>query len=167
MKKFLTFFMSAIMAFTIVSVPFVSAQAVDLENFPPENIISETTEYLQDGTSVTIIVVDHSIPQTRGTTFTKTGSKYYIARNKNGVELWRFTVHGTFSVNSGVSATCTANSYSIKITEDAWQNESASTKRSGNQAIGDATFIKKLLFITTERKSCHVVLSCDKNGNLS
>ena len=104
---------------------------------------------------------------TRATTYTKTGSKYYILRNKNGAELWRFTVHGTFSVNSGVSSTCTGVSHSISITEDAWQNESASTSRSGNQAIGDATFIKKLLFITVETKGCHVVLTCDSNGNLS
>lgn len=166
MKKLFALIMSVMMLMTVFSVFTVSANT-EQDNTIKGNIISETTEYFSDGSSATVIVTDESGVLTRATTYTKTGSKYYILRNKNGAELWRFTVHGTFSVNPGVSSTCTGVSHSISITEDAWQNKSASTSRSGNQAIGDATFIKKLLFITTETKSCHVILTCDANGKLS
>lgn len=131
-----------------------------------QNVISETIEYFEDGSYMTITVTE-DIPATRGTLSSKSGSKDYVLTNKYGNELWRFTVHGTFSLNSGVSATCTAASYSISIANDAWENESASAYCSGNQAIGDATFIKKLLSITVESKSCHVILTCDSEGNLS
>lgn len=132
------------------------------------NIVSQSMEMLTDGNYAEIIVTDNSPAiTTHATTTTKTGSKAYVLRNKDGKELWRFTVHGTFSVTSGVKATCTNVTYSIKITDTAWEKESASVSKSGSQALGDATFIRKLLFITVETKSCHVVLNCDKNGNLS
>ena len=38
---------------------------------------------------------------------------------------------------------------------------------SGNQAIADAEFYRKLLGIKVEIKFCHIVLTCDANGNLS
>lgn len=167
MKKFVVFLMSLVMFTTISSTSRITAHAAAIEASTSEIIVSETTEYYDDGTYATVIVSEETSPTTRATAYTKTGNKAYVLYNKNREELWRFTVHGTFSVNSGVSSTCTAVSHSISITENAWQNESASTSRSGNQAIGDATFIKKLLFITVETKGCHVVLTCDKNGNLS
>lgn len=166
MKKLFALLMSAIMLVPIFDGLSFSANA-ETDNAINGNVISESTEYFLDGSSATIIVTEETDLLTRAATYTKTGSKYYILRNKDGNELWRFTVHGTFSVNPGVSSTCTAVSHSISITEDAWQNDTASSYRSGNQAIGDATFIRKLLFITVETRSCHVVLNCDANGNLS
>ncbi len=165
MKKLFTLFMTAVMLAAVFAFSVCADTNAD-EAFEGK-IVSETTEYFADGSSATVIVTDESGLLTRASSYTKTGSKYYVLRNKDGDELWRFTVRGTFSVNSGKSSTCTAASYNISITDDAWENESASTRRSGNQAVGDATFIKKLLFITTETKSCHVVLTCDTNGKLS
>ena len=75
-------------------------------------IVNETIEYLPDGSSIVITVIDETSIMPLATTFTKTGSKVYSARNPDGVIMWQFTVHGTFSVNSGVSATCTAASHS-------------------------------------------------------
>lgn len=167
MKKFISIFFSTLMFFAFISIPYASAHTEAIENSLSEVIVSETTEYFKDGSSITTIITKQITPTPFGSTYTTSGSKAYIARNKDLEELWRFTVHGTFSVNSGVSSTCTAASYSISISNDAWENESASAYRSGNQAIGDATFIRKLLLITVERRSCHVVLTCDKNGNLS
>lgn len=130
-------------------------------------VVSETVEYFSDGSSCVTTVIDETPITPYATTFTKTGSKVYTLRNKNGDILWKFTVKGTFSVNSGVSATCTASSYSINIVDTAWENESASASRSGNKAIGKATFVRKVLFVTIESKSCTVTLTCDSNGNLS
>lgn len=167
MKKFLSFLLSTLMIFAFLSIPVITANAETIANSSSEIIISESTEIFSDGSSITTIITKQLTPNPFGTTYTTSGSKSCIARNKENVEMWRFTVHGTFSVNSGVSSSCTGVTYSYSISEDVWENESASCYRSGNQAIGDATFIRKLLLITVERRSCHVVLTCDKNGNLS
>ena len=131
-----------------------------------EQVISEAIEYFEDGSSIVITVIEES-PIIRGTSYNKSGSKRCIMKNNSGNEICSFTIHGTFSVNSGSSVTCTATSCSFSITDDAWENDSTSSYCSGNQAIGDATFIRKLLSITIDSKNCHVVLSCDNEGNLS
>lgn len=46
-------------------------------------------------------------------------------------------------------------------------NVNAGNNISCGGSIGDGTFEHKVLFIVTETKSCHVVLTCDVNGNLS
>ena len=131
-------------------------------------VVSENIEYFPDGTSVTITVMEekNSFP-TRATSYTKSGAKNYTAKDSNGNIQWKFTVKGTFTVNTGVSATCTSTSYSTSNLASGWELDSASTYASSNKAIGDATFKHKTLFITTDTKSCHVVLTCDANGNLS
>lgn len=131
-----------------------------------EQVISEAIEYFEDGSSIVITVIEES-PIIRGTSYNESGSKRCIMKNNSGNEICSFTIHGTFSVNSGSSVTCTATSCSFSITDDAWENDSTSSYCSGNQAIGDATFIRKLLSITIDSKNCHVVLSCDNEGNLS
>lgn len=167
MKKLFTILLTTILALTAVlpgSLVSVYAAADDAAS---QKIVSETTEYFEDGSYITVIVTEASGSKTRATTYTQLGSKAYIGYNKDKEEMWRFTIHGTFSVNEGVSATCTAVYYTINITNDAWENKSASVSRSDNQAIGDATFIRKLLGITVETRDCHVVLTCDEYGNLS
>ena len=167
MRNILTSFVAITIMFTVLYSTILHTQAANTYKHDSTNIVRQTIEYFEDGSYITIIVTENISNITRATAYTKTGSKHYVMQNKDGDELWRFTVNGTFSVNSGVSATCTKSTYSIKITEDAWQNDSASASKSGNQATGTATFIKKLLFITTDTRECSVVLSCDKNGNLS
>lgn len=132
-----------------------------------EKIIFETTKYFDDGCSLLIILTEETTALMRTSTYSKSGSKHYVFYNEDKVELWRFSVHGTFKIDPGISSTCTADSYSINISDDTWQNESVSTYKSGNQAIGDAIFIQKYLFITISTQNCHVVLTCDINGNLS
>ena len=165
MKKHLALFI----AFTILTISLsrapISAYA-ETNDAVHEKILCETTEYFEDGSSATIIVTEESSAPTRSASYSRSGSKYYIFYDQNKKELWRFTVYGTFTVNSGVSATCTESSYSITIYDDTWENESASVYHSGNQAIGHAVFIKKYLFFTVDTQNCNVVLTCDANGNL-
>lgn len=167
MKKLITFLLTAIFALT-TALPgnILTAQAAAEETLLSETV-SETIEYFEDGSYVVVTVTRPSGRTARATTYQMSGSKAYIDYNQNGEELWRFTVNGTFTVNEGVSATCTAATYTISITNTAWSNKSASAYASGNQAIGDATFIRKLLGITVETRDCHVVLTCDEYGNLS
>lgn len=166
MKKLLTLLMTAVLLSAGISAAPLSARAA-IDKTAYEKIISETTEYLEDGSSVTIIVAEESTALTRASVYSKSGSKHYVYTDKDNNELWRFSVHGTFTVNSGISATCTEDSYDFDIFDDAWHNESASSSHSENQARGDAVFIEKILFITTYTKHCDVILSCDSNGNLS
>lgn len=123
-------------------------------------IISQTTEYYEDGTYAVITVVETE-PVTRAST--KGGEKTHTEYNPDGSVAWEFTVYGTFSVDIGTSVTCTNSSYSVNIVSSEWRRVSSIAKRSGNQAIGDASFING----SGETRSCHVVLSCDKYGNLS
>jgi hypothetical protein len=166
MKKFLTLLMTTAMLTVGFASTSLSACAA-AGNIAHEKIINETTEYFEDGSSVTIIVTEESTSPTRTSAYSKSGSKHYIFLSEDKVELWRFTVHGTFMVNPGISAPCTDDSYDIDISDEAWQNESALTYHSGNQAIGEAVFIEKFLFITIDTINCNVVLSCDSNGNLA
>lgn len=148
-----------------------TAQAKEVNpNTESQKIISEetinTAEY-----NITISVFE-DINNTNGitplaSTYEKSGKKTYTAKNNDGDTLFSFTVHGTFSVQSGVSASCTKASYSYSITDNIWELKSASASRSGNKAVGDAEFIKKILFITVDSLEPHIVLTCDSNGKLS
>ncbi len=164
MKKLGLMFLSIALLLSFCALPFgVNAQTA--EN--TERIISETVEMLEDGYYVKTIVAEEIPAMAPRATTTKSGSKAFVLYSNSDEELARFTLKGTFSVNSGVSATCTASSYTTSISNNSWSVKSASATKSGNQAIGDVTFVKKVLFITTSTKEAHVVLTCDKNGNLS
>lgn len=165
MKKIVTFLLTLLTLIVMIPDASLTSYAKYDERIN-EKIVSESTEYFKDGSSMTITVIEE-VPITRGTPYSKSGSKRCVMTNKSGSEICSFTVHGTFSINPGISSACTNASYSISITESGWENESASASCSGNQAIGDATFIKKLLSITVDSKSCHVTLTCDDEGTLS
>lgn len=135
-----------------------------------QKIVSQETINV-DGYEITVSVFEeidnpNSIAPF-ATTYEKSGKKSYTAKNSDGETLFSFTVHGTFSVNSGVSATCTKSSYSYSVSSSAWELKSASSSRSGNKAIGDGEFIKKILFVKVDTLNAHVVLTCDNNGQLS
>lgn len=159
--------------FTLLGVllPLFSIEAAAASNtiLQNETIISSETIQNEDGTSVTIIlsekIISTDVASANG--YNKSGSKSYICRDKKGNELWRFTVRGLFSIANGKSTVCIDSSYTINITSSSWENSSASSYCSGNQAIGDATFKEKVLFVTMDTRDCHVILSCDKSENLS
>ena len=100
MKKLFALLMSAIMLVPIFDGLSFSANA-ETDNAINGNVISESTEYFLDGSSATIIVTEETDLLTRAATYTKTGSKYYILRNKDGNELWRFTVQCRLRVPAG------------------------------------------------------------------
>ena len=165
MRKLFSLIIASAMLIAVLSNTQLSVCAMTYDT-TYEKIISETTNYFEDGSFITILVSEGPITLSRTAMYSKSGSKHFVFYDKDKVELWRFTVHGTFTVNPNISATCIEDSYDI-ISDSAWQNESVSTYHSGNQAIGDAVFIEKYLFITIDTVNCNVVLSCDNNGNLS
>lgn len=123
-----------------------------------------TTEilYLDDGSYITI-----ELKQTESrASGTKTASKTYTHYSNSGSENWRAVLRGTFSY-TGSSATCTAASCDVTITDADWYVVSKTATKNGNSATGELTMGRKFLGITIDKETVSMRLSCDANGNLS
>lgn len=160
MKRSICLFLSILL--TLSTLPFPTSA----ESYAETVLVSKTTEFLADGSYVLIAIYENSV-QTRSSTYKKYGSKAYTFYNASGEALWKYTVDGVFTVNIGVSAVCTTSVHNYEIYNSNWSCSSANSYASGNQAISNGEFVKKLLGITVERESFQVVLTCDSNGNLS
>ena len=123
-------------------------------------------EYFADG-SYLITTVTQEPVLTRAASNTVKGNKNHTYYNSNGGVDWVFTVTGTFSVVSGVSATCTAVSHSTDIRASKWKLASASSWKSGNQALGKVTMKQTMLGLTIQTIERTVTLTCDNYGNLT
>ncbi len=153
MKKYIALFLTLVLCLAFVP----AALAAE----PAYKIVSESTEILPDGTVVTV-VVSEQIVQTRGRVYSKVGRKDYIY----GTE-WTFTVYGTFSINEGVSATCTADSYGVSIGNAEWAKQSASSGHSGNSAYASGTMTRYVQGHAVQNIYPSVSVSCDANGTIS
>lgn len=129
-------------------------------------LVSESVQPLSDGSYILTAVYEEAV-RARAASYSKNGSKQSTYYNASGNALWKFTVEGIFTVNPGVSSVCTSATYSYDIYNTNWIYNRATSYYTGNQAIGEAEFIRKLLGITVERETCTLTLTCDKNGNLS
>lgn len=118
--------------------------------------------YEDDG-SYTVESIAYLNSRTSGT---KSGSKNKRYYDDNGTLQWTVTVTGTFCCN-GSSATCTASSCSVSISNSEWYTISKNASKSGNSATGTVTMGRKILGVTTKQVSSSVTLTCDANGNLS
>ena len=95
-----------------------------------------------------------------------TGHVIYEYANSNGVVLWTATLTGTFTYN-GTTAYCTAASCVTSVQQGNWHETYNHAYPSGNTAQADITMVRKVLFVTVQTETAHLVLSCDANGNLS
>lgn len=166
MKKFLSLILTAIVLISLFS--FNTSAAVNNEQSKNEVIVSEVIEYFADGSSVTTTITQqiHDV-ETFATTKTVSGSKTRTLKDADGNILYKFKINGTFSVNIGVSATCTAVSCSASDFNYGWELDSYTTSKSGNTAYATGIFKKKTLLITTQTVEIPISLSCDANGTLS
>ena len=158
MKKLLSIILTTILLISLFSIT-TYAQS-------PEIIISETTEYFEDGSSVTTTITQIETNYLTRATKTITGSKTKNVKNGDGDVLYKFKVTGTFTVNEGVSATCTAVSCSASNLASGWSLDSSTKSKSGNKATATGVFKYTVLFISTTQETT-ATLTCDKNGNLS
>ncbi len=122
----------------------------------------ERSVYFEDGSYITVTL---SEVQTRASG-TKSGSKTYRSYTSDGTEEWRAVLTGTFTY-TGSSATCTASSCNITISNTAWYVVSKTATKSSNTAKASITMGRKLLGVTIEKKSADLSLSCSANGTLS
>ena len=109
------------------------------------------------------VTVPKIINSQRGTI---TGQKAYRYRDSDGVVQWTATLTGTFTYN-GSTATCTAASCVTSVQSGNWHETYNHAYPSGNTAQADITMVRKVLFVTVQTETAHLVLTCDANGNLS
>ena len=152
----------AFLVFSLLFTSFFSAYATEESPI----LVSETIEQVGDGLYMTISVYEFHV-NARSSTFEKIGNKEYVLRDQNGNALWTYTVRGIFTVKQGESAVCTASVGYYEIHNSAWYFNGANAYPSGNKAVADAEFYKKKLGVKIETEFCHVILTCDINGNLS
>lgn len=153
MKKIIQFVVTVLLIATMLPVCcFAKSAPIDMAE-----II-----YLNDGSYITVELVQ---TETR-VSGTKTGSKTYTHYSNSGNENWRAVLRGTFSY-TGSSATCTAASCDVTITDTDWYVVAKSATKSGNSAIGELAMGRKFLGITVDKETIGMQLSCDANGNLS
>lgn len=134
-----------------------------------EVVVSENTEYFEDGSSITTTItqiVSNSKNLARATR-NVTGSKTKTVKNSSGDVLFKFKITGTFTVNEGVSATCTAVSCSASDLASGWSLDSYSTSKSGNTATATGNFKHKVLGITNVTQQVTNTLTCSTTGTLS
>lgn len=134
----------------------------------PVNVIAAPNQdtheviYFEDGSYITITLTETG-SRASGT---KTGSKTYNYADENGNVAWKAVLTGTFTY-TGSSATCTASSCNVTISNSAWYVVSKTATKSGNKALSDLTMGRKLLGITISKKSVSMQLACSANGTLS
>ena len=152
MKKLLAFVLTTILLTSV----FVSAiyAANNADSIYSENKTTSYTEYYEDG-SYTVTTITQS-PKARSSSYTLVGSRIVDLYNNKDELQWRYTLHGTFYVVEGVSATCTESTYSSEIFDNAWSLTAHSNDYSNNIAHGTATYKKKVLFITTNTHDVNV-----------
>ncbi|MGI6265014.1 MAG: hypothetical protein ACOYJY_06075 [Acutalibacteraceae bacterium] len=169
MKKWLSLTLACLLLGCMITS--VAAESLEPASNVIEVVISETTEYLEDGSSITITVTEERPLVPSGASVNgvskKSGSKTYTKKNLGGDVLWKFKVNGTFSVNMGVSAICISASHSSTIVNTDWSCTSASSAPSANKAVGNAAFVCTIWGIPVETVPCSVTLTCDKNGMLT
>lgn len=175
MKKYLLLTICSLIILLSVGVV-TPTNAEAASHIEKAQLVSECINILDDG-SFFHITITESLPETAScfsqsmlstrSTQTKSGSKTVAYYNSDNEVVWEFTLYGTFQYIPGSSAGCVSSSYSINIYDSNWENTYASASKSGNQAIGDATFKEKILFVTTQARNVHVTLSCNAYGTLS
>ena len=158
MKKTISIILTAIILVSLFSLTAYAQSS--------ETVISETTEYFEDGSSVTTTVTQITSNDLTRATKTITGSKTKTVKNSDGDVLYKFKVTGTFTVNEGVSSTCTAVSCSASNLASGWSLVSSTKSKSGNKATATGVFEYTVLFISKTQETT-ATLTCDKNGNLS
>lgn len=121
--------------------------------------------YYPDGSYVvTTLHIEPSASRSSSKTAAKTATGY----SADGTKLYTITVNGTFSINSGVSVSCTSVSYSKSILSNTWNLISASTSRN-NSSTSKASATATGYFKGTggETRTLSPTVYCDKNGNIS
>ena len=183
MKKGLKFKKSILAAFLAsgicLALPFsVSAATIESESIVVEAtgsvLLDESVEYFSDGSSITTRLYEHTdfnqianYNTLRAASYSKEGLKTVTYKDTSGKTVWDYTVRGKFTINTGVSATCTAVAATPQIYDSTWSVSSNKPSRSGNTAKGVVVMQKKSAGAVVKEVTKTVTVKCDANGVIS
>lgn len=162
MKKLI----SLLLVFCLFGTMSISVSAINKGN---AIVIGEYEKiYLEDGSYIIITTtqVDVNNGLSRSAT---TYSKTKTATNYDSDDqiVWQYVLSCTFSVNQGVSATCTSATYTYDIYNTSWSFSDGNSYASGNTGYGEGLFRRKVLFVTVSNVTIDLKLTCDIYGNIS
>lgn len=128
----------------------------------------DTDDYMEsaEGYDCTIIIEDVFVSEESNSRLMTVSKQKVYQYSYQGNLLWKVVLNGTFQYN-GVFATCIGSDCTTTVYASGWSCSSKSSSESGNEAIADATMVKKVLGVVTETRYVHLTLTCDPNGNVS
>lgn len=155
MKKIKKIFLSFIVAILFMTQPFqVMAES--------NNTFQATREYLDDGSFFEILIESNENQRSS----IKNASKTFTFKNANEEPLWYAKVTANFYYDGNTSS-CTSSSASGGSYVSEWKILSKSSSRTGNVASATVTAGAYMGGLYVDSLTVKVLLSCDKNGNLS
>ncbi len=179
-RKFKKSILAALLASGIcLALPFsVSATTIESESIVVEAtgsvLLDESVEYFSDGSSITTRLYEHTdfnqianYNTLRAASYSKEGFKTVTYQDNTGKTLWNYKVAAKFTVNPGVSATCTAVGATPTIYDSTWSVFSSKPSRSGNTAKGVIVMQKKSAGAVVKEVTKTVTVKCDANGVIS
>ncbi len=122
----------------------------------------ESTLFFSDGSQIKITTCCINAK----TANQKVGSRAYEYIDAAGETQWIATLSGYFTYD-GTTSTCTYSSLNVEIVNTNWYIVSGLSQESGNSATAELIMGYKTLGITSTKKTVHMSISCDPNGNLS
>ncbi len=128
----------------------------------PSNTSNVTKQFLDDG-SYFEISIEYNDNQRSSI---KNASKTLTYKNSSGKALWYAKVIANFYYD-GTTSSCTSSSVSSGTYVDGWKILSSSSSRTGNTASATVTAGIYYVGVLVDTITVKVLLSCDKNGNLS
>lgn len=168
MKKILSLFLLAIML-TTTTVP-VLAEENELSIIQTTQAEDGSTVILYDDGSmlyISPIKISESSISPLATAKTISADRVATLKDSDGITQWKYTLYGTFSYVYGVSSTCTKASYTQEIYDSDWKFSDGAATKSGNVAIGNGLFSRKILFVVTQKYNIDISLTCDIYGNIT
>lgn len=128
----------------------------------PHNTVQLEKEYLEDGSYFETIIESNDNFRSS----IKNASKTVIYKNDKDQSLWYAKVTADFYYD-GTTSFCTSSSASGGTYVDGWKILSKSSSRTGNVASATVVAGCYLNGSFVDSITVKVLLSCDKNGNLS
>lgn len=122
-------------------------------------VISESTEYLEDGS---YIVTTISVDAVQTYSYTTSGSKTSTWYNSSDVPMWSLEVYGTFEYQPGSYSYASSASRYVSLYSNKCSLSSSEAYCQNNSAIARAT-----VYYGSVPSTMYVNLSCDTNGRLS
>lgn len=126
------------------------------------NTFQVTREYLDDGSFFEILIESNENQRSS----IKNASKTFTFKNADGESLWYAKVTANFYYD-GTTSSCTSSSASGGSYVSEWKILSKSSSRTGNVASATVTAGAYMGGLYVDSLTVKVLLSCDKNGNLS